>query len=82
LLDGGDNPAKEQFGGAPAAVALEEFLDGDGFLVERVSGIQGANEFIDGMEEDSAGNAVMAGIALTRLQKLSTYTSVSAKGSA
>ena len=70
LLGGVNEPAKEHFRGAPTAVTLEEFLDGNGLLMEGVGGIKGANDFVDGMEQDTTGNTAAAGIALNEVAKI------------
>jgi hypothetical protein len=50
---------------------LRSFFDGDGFLVERrVSWVQGSNDLVNGVEEDTAGNAVTTGVALNEVAKI------------
>jgi hypothetical protein len=64
LLGGIDKPTEENFGCAPATVALEKFLDGDGLLMEFVGRIKRANDFIDSMEQDAARDTATTGITL------------------
>ena len=70
LVDGVNEPAKDDFGGAPAAVAFKELFDGNGFLMESMGGVKGANDFVDGMEQDATSNTAPARIALNQIAKI------------
>jgi hypothetical protein len=65
-----DEPAKQEFGGAPTAVTLEKRLDGNWRLMESVGGIKGANDLVNGVKQDSAGNTVATGTALNQIAKI------------
>jgi hypothetical protein len=70
LRGGIDEPTEENFRRAPATVTLEEFLDGNGLLVKVMGRIQGANDFIDSMEQDPARNTSSTGITLNQVAKI------------
>jgi hypothetical protein len=70
LLGGIDEPTEEDFGGAPTAVALKEFFDGDGLLVKIMGGIKRADDFIDGMEQDPSSDTTPTGRALNKVAKI------------
>ena len=54
LANGIDEPAEDNFKGAPTGVALEKFLQGDDFATAvGVGRVIGAEGFIDCVEEDS-----------------------------
>jgi hypothetical protein len=70
LLGGIDEPAEENFRSAPATVALEKFLDGDGLLMKVVGRIQGANDLIDSVEQDTARDTTPTGISLNQVAEI------------
>jgi hypothetical protein len=70
LLGSIDKPTEENFGRAPATVALEEFLNGDGLLMKGVGRIQGANDFIDSMEQDTSRDTSATGITLNQVAEI------------
>jgi hypothetical protein len=65
-----DEPAKQEFGGAPTAVTLEKLLDGNRLLMEGVEGIKGANDLVNGVKQDTAGNTAATGTALNQITKI------------
>ena len=70
LLDRVNEPAEHYFGSTPTPITFQQLLDGDGFLMERVGGIQGAKEAIDGVEQDAAGDAAAMSGALHKVAKV------------
>jgi hypothetical protein len=63
LAYGIDEPAKDNFEGAPTGVPLEELFQGDDFATAlRVGGVVGAEGFVNGVEKN-APDAVGAGRA-------------------
>jgi hypothetical protein len=47
-----------------------EFLNGDGLLMKFVGRIQGANDFIDSMEQDTSHDTSPTGITLNQVAKI------------
>jgi hypothetical protein len=70
LRGGIDEATDENFRRAPITVTLEEFLDGDGFLMKVMGKIQGANDFINSTEQDTACNTSSTGITLNQVAKI------------
>jgi hypothetical protein len=65
-----DEPAKQEFGGAPASVTFEKLLDGNWLLMESVGGIKGADDFFNGVKQDTTSNTMATGTALNEIAKI------------
>jgi hypothetical protein len=65
-----NEPAKQEFGGAPTSVTFEKLLDGNWLLMECVGGIKGADDLVDGMKEDTSDNTAATGTALNEIAKI------------
>jgi hypothetical protein len=61
-----DQPPQHVFGGGPAGVAFQHFLDGRGFVVLGMKiRIKGSEDLINGIKEGSAYEGALALVALT-----------------
>jgi hypothetical protein len=63
-------PAKREFGGAPTSVTFEKLLDGNWLLMESVGRIKGADDFVNGVKQDTSGNTAATGTASNEIAKI------------
>jgi hypothetical protein len=70
LVGGVDEPSKDDFRRAPAAVTFQQLFDGDRFLMESLGGVKRANDVVDGMEQDTTSNTTTVRIALNQVAEI------------
>lgn len=69
LPGGVDDPPEDEFSGAPAAIAAEEFLQGDGFI-SGVPGLRLGQHRVDTVEQVAAQCPEAPAAALAKLDKI------------